>query len=217
MVCGGTGFYVRALLDGLFSGPARDADLRADLNRREARRPGFVHRVLRKVDAEAAARIHPRDVQKAVRAVEVSLAARVPMSSLHGRSEQPLEGFRILKLGLDPDRALLYERINARCARMFALGLLDEVQALFAAGYHTGLKAFESIGYRQCAAELAGSMSVEQALEDTRMQTRRYAKRQLTWFRRDAEIRWLKGFGDDPDIHREALNLVGSILNFSNV
>ena len=202
IVCGGTGFYVRALVDGLFAGPGRDDDLREELNRREAKRAGFVHRVLRRLDPFSAARIHPNDVQKAVRAVEVSLAARAPMSSLHGVSEEPLGGYRIRKLGLDPERELLYERIGIRCSRMFDGGLIDEVRGLLQRGFAGEMKAFESIGYKQAVAVIEGRMSFEEALDDTKRQTRRYAKRQLTWFRRDAEIEWLRGFGDDPEVQK---------------
>jgi tRNA dimethylallyltransferase len=210
--CGGTGFYVKALLEGLFAGPARDDQVRSELNRRERRHAGFVHRLLGRLDPASAGRIHPHDVQKAVRAVEVSLAARAPMSSLHGISEQPLQGYRLLKLGLDPDRTLLYERINLRCRQMFDGGLLNEVRKLLESGCDAGSKAFESIGYRQSIDVLNGSLTLQQALADTQMQTRRYAKRQLTWFRKDGEIRWLKGFGDDPKVQQEALDLVAEFL-----
>lgn len=208
IVCGGTGFYVRGLLDGLFAGPPRDAGLRAELIRREHRRPGFAHRVLRRADPMSAARIHPHDLQKAVRAIEVSLAARTPMSSLFGQSEQPLEGFRWLKLGLDPPRELLYTRINSRCEQMFRDGLVDETSALLQQGYGRDTKALESIGYRQSIDVLEQRATVAEALADTQMETRRYAKRQLTWFRRDEEMRWLHGFGDEPAIEREATWLV---------
>ena len=208
IVCGGTGFYVRGLLDGLFEGPPRNERLRVELDKREQRRPGFVHRLLRWLDVASAARIHPNDVQKSVRAVEVSMAARAPMSSLFGQSERPLEGFRWLKLGLDPPRELLYARINQRCERMFQDGLIGETKALLERGYGRDTKALESIGYRQSIDALEGRATVAEALADTRMETRRYAKRQLTWFRRDSELHWFAGFGEEPAIEREAICLV---------
>lgn len=209
IVCGGTGFYVRALLEGLFEGPVRDEALRDRLNRVETKHPGFVHRLLRRLDPASARRIHANDTQKAVRAVEVSLAARAPMSSLFGQTEAPLEGYRITKIGLNPRRAQLYERINERCEQMFRKGLVEEVRGLLAHGYDRGAKALESIGYRQSMDLLEGRLESEQhALADVQMQTRRYAKRQMTWFRKDAEIQWLQGFGDDPEIQLRALHLI---------
>ena len=213
IVCGGTGFYVRALLQGLFEAPRRDDRLRTELNTREQRRPGFVHRLLRRLDPASADRIHPNDTQKAVRAVEISLAARAPMSDLLGRTERPLEGFRWLKLGLDPHREQLYARINLRCEQMFEQGLITEVQSLLARGYGRQTKALESIGYRQSVDVIEGRASLAEALASTQMETRRYAKRQLTWFRRDEEMIWLNGFGDDPSIGREATRLVTGHLH----
>ena len=212
IVCGGTGFYVRAFLEGLVEVPPRNEALRGELARREVLRPGFVHRLLRRLDAASAGRIHPNDVQKAVRAVEVSMAARLPMSGLFGQSEQPLMGFRWLKLGLDPPRAALYTRINERCERMFRDGLIEETRGLLGSGYGRETKAMESIGYRQSINVLEGRASVEEALADTQMESRRYAKRQLTWFRRDFEISWLGGFGDEPEIEVEAIRIVGEHL-----
>ena len=208
IVCGGTGFYVRGLLDGLFEGPKRNEALRLELAQRQHRRPGFVHRLLRRLDPPSAMRIHPNDVQKAVRAVEVSLAARVPMSDLLGRSEQPLTGFRWLKLGLDPPREALYAKINERCERMLQNGLIDETKGLLARGYMRETKAMESIGYRQAIDVIEGRMTLVEALADMQMETRRYAKRQLTWFRRDFEMRWLTGFGNDADVDLTAHRLV---------
>jgi tRNA dimethylallyltransferase len=211
IVCGGTGFYLKALLEGLFEGPGRDEDLRAELLRREARRPGLLHRVLRRFDPPSAARIKRQDIQKSVRAVEVCLRSNQPMSTQFGFTEAPLEGFRYLKLGLSPDRSLLYERINRRCEAMFASGLKQEVEALLARGYTAQSKALECIGYKQMLEHLSGLCTEEQALAATQMQTRRYAKRQWTWFRRDVEIHWLNGFGDDPFIKAAAVHAVRTV------
>lgn len=212
IVCGGTGFYVRGLLDGLFEGPPRDEALRGKLAQREQRRPGFTHRLLQRLDVASAARIHPNDVQKAVRAIEVSSAARAPMSSLFGQSERPLEGFHWLKLGLDPPRDALYARIAERCVRMFSNGLLEETRGLLQQGYGPETKALESIGYRQSIAVLEGQTGLVEALAETQMETRRYAKRQLTWFRRDWQMNWLPGFGNDAAIEQKALCLVAGHL-----
>jgi tRNA dimethylallyltransferase len=208
ILCGGTGFYVKALLEGLFEGPARDEDLRDALLQREQRRPGILHRLLRRIDPPSATRIHGNDVQKTVRAVEVCLRSRQAMSEQFGTSEMPLEGFRYLKLGLAPERTALYERINQRCERMFSGGLREEVLQLRSLGYDEKSKALESIGYKQMLDSLAGRCSEAEALAQTQMQTRRYAKRQWTWFRRDEGIHWLAGFGDEPAVMLKALELV---------
>ncbi len=128
IVVGGTGFYLRALLEGLFPGPRRDERLRARLTLREQRHPGWLHLVLTRFDPASAAKIHASDVQKAVRAVEVLLLTRRPLSSWFGERRDPLEGFRVLKLGLDPPRQALYDRLDARSERMFAGGLIEEIE-----------------------------------------------------------------------------------------
>ncbi len=213
ILCGGTGFYLRALLEGLFEGPPRDEALRERLVSREERRPGVLHRFLRRHDPPSAVRIHKRDVQKAVRAVEVCLRSKQSMSAQFGASEAPLEGFRIFKVGLSPPRAALYERIDWRCGRMFEGGALrEEVRGLLARGFTEQTKALESIGYKQMLDCLAGRCTEAEALESARMHTRRYAKRQLTWFRRDAEMRWFEGFGDDPGVAAEVLTAVQLLL-----
>jgi len=213
VVAGGSGFYLRALLDGLCPGPVRDDGLRGRLERRERRRPGWLHRMLVRCDSASAASIHPADVQKLIRAVEVLLKTRRPLSSWFHEGRDPLEGFRALKLGLDPPRAALYERLDARCARMFEHGLLDEVRGAFARGFPADSKAFESHGYRQAVQFLAGELSPGEALSQAKRNTRRYAKRQWTWFRKDKEIRWLCGFGDDPAIQDAALAAVAEFVS----
>lgn len=200
VVCGGSGFYLRALLDGLFEGPAADAPLRKRLTRMESRRPGRLHRCLRKLDPVSAARIAAADVNKLIRAVEVCLLERRALSDLQAeRGRIALTGFRSLLLGLNPPREPLYAKINLRVEQMFACGLLDEVNQLFAAGYDARTKAFEAVGYRQAARHLAGEMDLPAAIADTQQRTRNYAKRQWTWFRRDPRVNWLSGFGTDQD------------------
>lgn len=204
VLVGGTGFYFKALVGGLFEGPARDESLRRRLEGIAAR--GRLHRLLARLDAAAAQRIHPHDTPKLVRAVEVCILARRPLSEAHAQPPAPLEGFRILRLGLDPPREELYERINRRSRLMFEQGLLDEVRGLLAAGVPRTAWAFGALGYRQALACVDGSLSMEEAIEQTAQGTRQYAKRQLTWFRRqEQEMVWLQGFGSDPDILARSL------------
>lgn len=208
IIAGGTGFYVQALTHGLFDGPGCNHELRERLNAREAAKPGILHRYLRRLDPAAASRIHANDVQKAVRALEVCLQSQQPMTGQFGQTEQPLTGYRFVKFGLAPDRAALYARINLRCQAMFERGLRAEVENLIAQGYGPETKALESIGYKQMLDVLAGRLTEDQALADIQMQTRRYAKRQLTWFRRDPELRWFSGFGDDPAVADQASEIL---------
>lgn len=206
VICGGTGFYLRALLDGLFEGPSRDAELREKLAARERRRPGSLHRLLGRLDAEAACKIHPRDIPKLTRALEVRVLARRPISELFREGRSGLRGYRALKLALQPDRPALYERLDARCRAMFEGGLIDEVRAILALGFPPGAKPFESHGYKQALALVRGEMSFEEALEQAQRNTRRYAKRQMTWFRREASVEWIQGFGDDPSVRQKVLD-----------
>ncbi|MEJ5368452.1 MAG: tRNA (adenosine(37)-N6)-dimethylallyltransferase MiaA [Bryobacteraceae bacterium] len=212
VLAGGTGFYLRALLEGLAEAPPRNEALRARLLERESRRPGILHRLLKRLDPRTAASIHPNDVQKTVRALEICLSAGEPASAVFARGRQPLEGWRVLKLGLHPPRAALVERIRERTRRMFERGLLEEVRALLERGVPAGAKAFESIGYKEALACLRGELTVEEAMERTETATRQYAKRQMTWFRREAGMVWLNGFGDEPAVAAAALELVREFL-----
>jgi tRNA dimethylallyltransferase len=208
VLAGGTGFYLRALLDGLFPGPSRDETLRTRLERREEIRAGSLHRILKRLDPAAAARIHPNDKNKTMRALEVRLIEGRPLTSLFERGRAPLTGFRPIKLGLDPPRELLYSRLNARASTIFERGLVDEVRRLLVAGVARGAKPFESLGYKQALQVVEGSLTREQALESTQLETRRYAKRQITWFRKEQGMHWLPGFGDDSRAQAEALAIV---------
>ncbi|HOQ44282.1 MAG TPA: tRNA (adenosine(37)-N6)-dimethylallyltransferase MiaA [Bryobacteraceae bacterium] len=212
VVAGGAGFYLSALIDGLFPGPTRSDKLRRRLARRERNHPGWLHRLLARYDPPSAGRIHATDVQKLIRAVEVLLETRRPLSSWFAEPRDALEGFRVLKIGLDPPRDALYERLNARCARMFESGLLDEVRRVLDMGYPPDSKALQSHGYRQAVQVLEGTLDLKKALYIAQRDTRRYAKRQWTWFRRDQEIRWLRGFGDDPEVLEGALKEVREFL-----
>ena len=289
IVAGGSGLYLRALLEGLFAGPQRSEELRRRLRRRVRERGSdYLHRLLARLDRPAFVAIHPNDAPKLIRALEVCLLARQPMSELWQQGREPLRGFRVLRLGLNPERSLLYERINQRARRMFEAGLIEETRQLLerygssaatgavaelvsspkgswwkrrasarriaggnepalAAGLSagtdapaiqgepfTGLKpgastpiqqlqncpsrsennagvsggapaALSSLGYRQAAQLLRGELTRDEAIAAAQQGHRNYAKRQMTWFRREPEVCWLTGFGDDSDVQREAL------------
>ncbi len=204
IVAGGAGFYLRALLEGLVEAPPRDEALRERLRQAEQRRPGFLHRCLRRVDRDSAGRIHSKDGNKLIRAIEISRLARRPASEIQAANRPGLSGFRVYKLGLDPDRGALHERLNRRTQRMFDEGLLEEVRGIYARGFPPGSKALEAVAYKEAVAVLAGRLSREEAVALAQAATRQYAKRQWTWFRRDPEIHWLRGFGDDPGMAERA-------------
>jgi tRNA dimethylallyltransferase len=212
IVAGGTGFYLRALLEGLFAGPSRDQVLRDRLSAREARRRGSLHRLLTRFDPAAAARIHPHDEPKVTRALEVRLLARRPASEMFQTGRDALLGYRTLKLGLLPERGALYERLDERCRRMFEAGLAAEVRRILALGFPASCKPFESHGYKQALESIRGEVSLPEALLDAQRNTRNYAKRQITWFRRETGIVWLPGFGDSEEIRRSAIGRVAAFL-----
>ncbi len=212
VVAGGTGFYLSALLEGLFEGPARNQSLRARLAGRESRRPGSLHKLLARFDPEAARRIHRADRQKLIRALEVCLLTRRPLSALFAAGREPLRGYRVLKLGLNPPRHALYERLDARCHRMFESGLVEEVARIRAMGYADSIKPFESHGYRQALLVLRGELDAAQAVIDAQCNTRHYAKRQWTWFRREPDVAWIDGFGEQPQAQQAALERVRQFL-----
>lgn len=205
LVTGGTGLYLRALTEGLFAGPERQTELRAKLARSEQRRrAGWLYRVLARLDPASAARIHANDSAKLIRAIEVCLTAKRPMSAVMARD--PLVGFRILRLGLNPPREGLYQRLNQRAEAMFTAGLVEETRGLLAR--YGRVPPLDSLGYRQAAAVLDGTMSVEAAIAAAQQGHRNYAKRQMTWFRREPDVLWLEGFGDEPATVTGALRAV---------
>ena len=209
IVVGGTGFYLRALLEGLPALPGRDERLRQRLQDRERLRPGSLHRLLTRLEPGAAARIHARDVQKTMRALEVRLLTQRALPP--PAEARALEGYSVIKLGLDPDRAALQQRLEKRTRIMFQTGLIQEIQSLLAGGATGNEKPFEALGYKQALLHWRGALTLEQAIESTIVETRQYAKRQRTWFRRDPEIRWLSGFGEDAEILAQANQAVADV------
>jgi tRNA dimethylallyltransferase len=217
IVTGGTGLYLRALTEGLFAGPARQESLRARLQSKAQKHgsAAWLHRLLTRLDPASAARIHANDTPKLVRAIEVCVAARKPLSTLlQDQGKNPLAGFRLLRIGLDPPRQALppreglYDRINARCAAMFARGLVEETRGLLAR--YGAVKAFDSLGYRQACRVLDGTLREEAAIAAAQQAHRNYAKRQMTWFRREPEVHWINGFGDEAETMRVAKELIES-------
>jgi len=208
IVVGGTGLYLRALLEGLFPGPERSEELRTRLRERAGRRGSeYLHRLLRRLDQAAAAKIHPNDLPKLVRAIEVCLKARQSLTKLWEQGRSPLEGFRVLRLGLNPDREALYQRINQRAIDMFASGLVEETRRLLE---RYGARAYPlgSLGYKQATERLRGEVDDATALRAAQQAHRNYAKRQMTWFRREPEVHWLGGFGDEQAIVEKACELI---------
>jgi len=208
IVVGGTGLYLRALLEGLFAGPPRSEKLRKRLRQRAEERGKYhLHHILRRLDSAAAARIHANDTPKLIRAIEVCLASRQPMTKLWQQGRELLTGFRILRLGLNPEREALYARINERAARMFDRGLIAETEALLAK-YGTAARPLSSLGYKQAIQFLRGDLDRDAARRAAQQAHRNYAKRQMTWFRREPEVRWLAGFGSDKAIQEEVISAV---------
>jgi len=206
----GTGLYLRALLEGLAEVPQRSEELRVRLRASaEEHPPGYLHRVLQRLDPETSRKIGLGDEQKLIRAIEVTLLAKKPLSEVHRAGRTPLEGWRPLKIGLLPAREALYAHIHARTDAMLACGWIEEVLTLLAGGMPENAKPFDFIGYREIRAVVRGETTTEKARAAIQQATRQYAKRQLTWFRRDAGVHWCQGFGDDPQVQREALKWLG--------
>ncbi|MDP9146434.1 MAG: tRNA (adenosine(37)-N6)-dimethylallyltransferase MiaA [Acidobacteriota bacterium] len=202
----GTGLYLRALLEGLADLPLRSEEVRTRL-RTSARKhgPAHLHGVLRRMDAEAAAKIAPTDEQKVIRAVEVCLLTRKPISEVHRGGRTPLQGWRAVKIGLMPSRDLLHERIHARTQGMLDRGWMAEVERLVSSGLADDAKPFQFIGYRELLAVLRSDSTMEKARAAIEQATRHYAKRQLTWFRKDQAIRWFAGVGDDEKVQNQVI------------
>jgi len=216
IITAGTGLYLRALLEGLAEAPERSEELRERLRKKAAKHgPLHLHRVLARMDKEAAARIAPRDTQKIIRAIEVRKLAGKTVGEVHRSGREALTGFEVCKIGLQPAREALYARINARVEAMIAAGWADEVRGLIARGVPADAKPFQFIGYSDLRARLvpgAGSdaRAIAEEIPLIQQATRQFAKRQGTWFRKEPNVRWLAGFGDDPKIVAEALDIAPS-------
>jgi tRNA dimethylallyltransferase len=215
IVVGGTGLYLRALLEGLFPGPQRSEELRQRLHASAAKKgPAHLHRVLARMDRTTAEKIHPNDEPKLIRAIEVCLAARKPMSELWEQGREALRGFGILRIGLDPDRQQLYARINERAAKMFKSGLVEETERLLRE--YPASSGLRSLGYKQAAQLLRGELTRHEAIAAAQQGHRNYAKRQMTWFRREPEVVWIRGFGDESAVAVQAFSLTEGRLKISD-
>lgn len=205
----GTGLYLRALLEGLADAPERSEELRARLrDKAQLRGENHLHRVLARLDPENAARIAPRDTQKVIRAIEMRILAGKPVGEIHRSGRSGLQGYDVRKIGLEPPRAALYAEIEGRTEEMIRQGWLEEVRRLTASGIPSDAKPFQFIGYSELRAHLGGQLTMEAAIAKIQQSTRQFAKRQLTWFRKEPSITWLPGFGDDPEIIAAALTVL---------
>ena len=208
IVVGGTGLYLRALLEGLFPGPPRSDELRERLRARSQQKGAqYLHRILARLDRIASEKIHPNDTPKLIRAAEVCLTARQPMSEQWKSGRDPLRGFRILRIGLDPERAKLYDRINTRVQIMFDAGLVKEAERLLAK-YGDSARPLSSLGYKQVVQHLRGALTLSAAISAVQQTHRNYAKRQITWFHREPGVHWLSRFGDEQETQLQALALL---------
>ena len=204
IVAGGTGLYLRALLHGLAPAPQRDEALRDRLRARAATRgPGWLHRILHRLDDRAAAAIHENDIPKLIRSIEVTLAGRTPQTTQWEAGREPLTGYNITQFLLEPPREALYARINDRAAAMFTRGLVEETRTL-RDRYGDTCRNLGALGYAQALAVLRNELSLEAAIAAAQQGHRNYAKRQLTWFRREPNMHRLPNFGDDPTTQRSA-------------
>ena len=217
IIAGGTGLYLRALLEGLAPAPQRDEALRARLRERVERRgSAWLHRVLQRLDSRAAELIHPNDAPKLIRSIEVTLSARQPQTAQWQAGREALEGYRALQLGLAPPRELLYQRINARATAMFDRGLIAETDML-RKRFGDDCRALGALGYAQAMAVLRGNFTVAEAIATAQQGHRNYAKRQGTWFRAEAAMQWLQGFGDEASTQVKALALAQRHLTETSV
>lgn len=209
LVVGGTGLYVRALTEGIFEGPAADWALREGLLERERNDPGSLYRELQRVDPDAARKIHPSDVRRAVRALEVYYKEGAPISSIHREHRAGATRRPASIVGLRRARPELYKRIEARVDAMMAEGFLDEAAALKKKGCTRGMVSMQALGYKQLMAHLDGEVTLDEAVRLIKRDTKRYAKRQFTWFNADRSVRWVDIGGLSKD---EALGRIKKAL-----
>ncbi len=207
ILVGGTGLYLRALRNPFFPSPQTDAELRRRLNKlRERRGAEHLHRLLQRLDPDSAAELYPRDWPRVQRAIEVRLQTGEAMSQQKGGRPEPTESARRLRsMVLNPPRTELYQRINERTEKHFEAGLVEEVRALLAQGVPANSNALGAHGYRRVVEYLNGRRELASAIEQTKLDVRHYAKRQLTWFRREAGAEWFEGFGEDPGLQQSLI------------
>jgi tRNA dimethylallyltransferase len=212
LLVGGTGFYLRALRQPLFASPPTDESLRQRLTRsREKRGPEHLHRLLNRIDANAARQLYPRDWPRVQRALEVYLQTGKSIVDQQPERPEPHESSRRLRiLALNPPRAELYQRINERTEAHFRAGLVDEVRDLLARGFSPASNALGAHGYRRVVEYLQGLRDLDSAVEQTKLDVRHYAKRQLTWFRHEAGLEWFNGFGEENGILRSVLETIAA-------
>jgi tRNA dimethylallyltransferase len=212
VLVGGTGFYLRALRQPFFPSPPTNENLRRRLTElRERRGAEHLHKLLRRVDAEAAAKLFVRDWPRVQRALEVCFQTGQPISKqLEARAPAHESAQRLRVLALSPPRAELYRRINHRTEEHFAAGLVREVQELLERGVPADSSALGAHGYRRVVEYLRGDRDLQSAIEQTKLDVRHYAKRQLTWFRREPGVEWYEGFGDHSEVQERVLEAVMS-------
>ena len=208
LIVGGTGLYIRSLTSGLFEGPGADESLREEL--KEAERlhgKGYLYNKLKSLDPEAAGKIEPNDVRRIVRAIEVSIKAAKGISEIQKESTQPLD-YSFIKIGLSRDRKELYRIIEDRVDKMMEGGLLDETRRLLK--MKPGRTAMQALGYKEMALFLDGSVDLSEAVRLTKKRTKMYAKRQYTWFRKEADLNWIdiSGIIETDKIFEKAVNEV---------
>lgn len=207
ILTGGTGLYLKAVLYGLWNGPRADPEVREALRLREEASPGCLHALLSEADPGSATRIHPNDLPKIIRAIEVFLVTGKPLSHFHEEHRKNGSSRPVLFIGLKADRRLLNERIDLRVDAMIAGGWVEEVKNLLARGYHEKHPGMKSLGYGTLCACAEGKISLPEAVSRIKQETRQYAKRQLTWFNADPNIEWMNPL--DPEFMENLLKRVG--------
>jgi tRNA dimethylallyltransferase len=213
VLVGGTGLYLRGLLKGIIAAPRRDAALRRRLRSLEERRGrGALHRMLARLDPEAAGKLPVGDRQRLVRALEVFFLARRGLSELIQESPFGPDRFPAIKIGLSMDRKRLHQLTDARVVRFFRAGLVEEIRGLLAGGLAPTSNALKALGYREVLRHLEGEISLEEAIAQTQRNTRRYAKRQLTWFRKEEGVTWFEVDPSRADRFREPMEFASRSL-----
>lgn len=214
IIIGGTGLYIRALLKGLFSSPPRNKTLSQRLAQiAEKKGTNYLHRMLMKFDAESARRIAPNDRQRLIRALEIYIVTKKPLSHFIKEAPFSIDRYHAIKIGLTMPREKLYQRIEERVEKMLKEGWVEEVQGLLAKGYSPEYHAFKALGYREILRYIKGEISLEETINLIKKNTRRYAKRQMTWFKKEDHIFWFDISMGEDSIYLQVENLVNKKLN----